>query len=290
MTEETNKQNMDFGFFDEFLAKSETLEAKDILVETTKKKEFFPTCFTYTPGTYKFRVYPEVYNERLRYCRDVWYHPLMKKGENGKPYRFNAVPKKDDTRINDLINAAESAGFKKGENAPWKHKLKRVGVLFGHIYDSPEGKYTTEGTSAIILEYKALDAFNELMDRIEKREGHQGILNLINPKQDAPAFSLTVSPDRKKYEMSLTGGFSDPVNFELPETIELPGGFKYEGLDNLYMKEGTYLTDEQFLEFKDYFDEQVQQYLEFQDSMNSANKNTESGYNIREEENNLGNE
>lgn len=269
---ETNTQKLDFGFFDKIdkNAGYNELIAKDS--KGTASDGFFPMSYANTPGTYEFRIYPEAHNDSFRFFREAWIHKLPYKTEEGKRKTHMTIAALGDNRIKELIAEAEEKGLKSKTKGAWKYKASRYGLLMVHMYKAPDNKYVKKGDTGVVLGYKQIDALKGFLDGIEK--SGSSLLQFLNPNVANPALSMTVGEDRST-TFSVSGGPLGPISLELPDVMTLPGSHKFEGLDNLYVKQDADTTDEQFEQFKEFLDGEVQEMLEFQASQSTTNNPNE---------------
>ena len=243
----------------------------------------FPYTYVGLPGTYMFRLYPENHNGRTRFLRELWAHKL----HNNR----RVLTKREDKRLDDLISWAENEGLKDKKKGAWKYKARSDGILMAHLFKGPKDKYIHEGTTCLVLNYKQVDALKAYFRSIEANDGK--LEDYLDPRKSCPAICLTIANDKDKtISMGISGGPMNPTLVELPP-MSLPEGIEFTGLDNLYVKSDSFLTDEDYLAFELALKKDVSEYLAYKASLGDAHNPEEAkekGYEIppQTSENNLG--
>ena len=257
-------QEMDYGFFDQVEDTNyENLIGQDS--KTQNNNDFFPLSYGNVEGTYKFRIYPENYNGRPRFLREVWSHKL----EDGK----RVIAHKDDTRVKEIIDWATEKGLTNRKDGAWKHAAMKHGILMVYMFDAPSNKYVKkEQATAFILEWRQLDALKAFFQSIE--ENGTNLLDFLHPGKANPGIVMTVSGQGKeqKVNCSVTGGPMNVTKLELPP-MELPAKHPFTGLDHIYVDVNDTITDEQLASFKEYIEDKVEKYEEYKDAQNSDRPN-----------------
>lgn len=238
---------MSFDFFDEEGFDEMITEQKKA---TSEAKKYIPNTKAWTEGDYIFRIYPELYNGKPRMRRTVWTHQLH-------DYKMVLSPK-DDNRINDLIWDAKERGYNPMTTLFWKNRSNKETIMMVELYSGPESKYIHEGTTALILNDLQVQGLDSFLESIEN-EGIS-LRSFLNPNKPNYAIKMNISKVAKAGSKKKTTkiNFSNTMksNYELNPSIEagLPDGVKFEGLDNVYVREDSALTEEQFASFKEYYD------------------------------------
>lgn len=271
----TEVQEMDYGFFDSVKGGYNDIIAPDSTGDSSE--EYFPMSYANTPGTYKFRIYPENYNGRPRFYREVWHHKLPQK-DGEKIKNIKAISPLNDNRISDIIVWAEKEGLKSKKNGAWKYKSSKYGVLMVHMYEAPENKYIKKGSTGLVLNYKQIDEFKNFLQSIET--SGSDLLSFLDPRNSNPGLVMNISADRKT-TFGVTGGPMKAINFELPP-MELPVGHKFEGLDKVYVNSDQFVTDEMVAKFREFIEEEVEKYQEYVEARGLTNnpEDGEQGYQI----------
>lgn len=265
--------NFDFYIdgFDEAVGSDLTLTANSNYEDKPK----FPITYAGQEGTYTFRIFPENYKGKPRFYRMLTTNQLQNYKKVIKPAQEN--------RIDNLIKEAKEKGVDDYTSGFWKHKKKTEAVMMVYLISAPEGKYVqpSGSASALILSYKQLEAikgfFAELQD-----EG-TNIMEFLHPQKPSNAIKLTIRKQKKGKKIDTTINVSSTTSsdYELPEMSEvLPKGIEFEGLDKTYVTPNQVITDEEFEDFKTYFNDEVTKILNTHEAFDPESSETEQGYKV----------
>lgn len=241
-----------------------------------EEKARFPITYAGQEGTYVFRIYPDNYKGKPRFWRLLTTNQLQNYKKVIKP--------KNETRIDDLIAEAKEKGVDDYTSGLWKHKKKTEAVMMVYLVSAPEGKYIQPaGTAtALVLSYKQLEAvkgcFKDLQD-----DG-VNIMEFLHPNKTSNAIRLTISKQKKgkKTETTIRVLPTTSSEYDLPDINEvLPEGIEFTGLEETYVLPDQEITDEEFEDFKTFFNEEVNKFLNSRAEFNPEDPETEKGYDIK---------
>lgn len=271
-------ENYEFFFkgFDEKVAKSMTTTASE---SSLKERVKFPITYAGQEGTYIFRIYPDNYKGKPRFFRMLTINQLPNNKKVFKPMNEN--------RIDKLITEANEKGIDNFTSGLWKNKWKTEAVMMVYLISAPDGKYVqpSGSASALILNYKQLEAINLYFKGLEKNEGVD-IMDFLNPLEPRNAIKLTITKQRngKKEETIIGVSGTTSSDYELPPMKEvLPEGITFEGLEETYVKPDQLLTEDEFEDFKTYLNEVIREYntKKEKETFDPNSSEAEKGYKVQ---------
>ena len=264
--------------FDFYIKNFDDVVGKDLTSSNSFSKEDrvkFPVTYAGQEGTYIFRMYPDNYKGKPRFWRLLTTNQLQNYKKVIKP--------KTETRMDDLIADAKEKGVDDYTSGLWKHKKKTEAVMMVYLISGPDGKYVQpSGTAtALILSYKQLEAIKGFLSGIQE-EG-TNIMEFLHPEEASNALKLTIRKQKKgkKTETSINVSSTTSSDYHLPDMNEvLPEGVDFIDLESTYVKPDQLITDEEFEDFKTFFNDKVNELLNNKEEYNPESSETEKGYEV----------
>jgi hypothetical protein len=222
-----------FSFSDSDLSEIKNDSEKFIDENSSFSNPRIPICYP-EKGRFEVRIHPDRdKNGKIRYFKRCFTNQIISKDNK----RFNVC---SDERIEQALKTAESNGFKDA----WKYKSRENIIMLARFVSCPEDKYFKAGSDVLFVldkvqASKIIEFFNSLsIDQLK---------NSLNIKK--PYYCIEIVFEKSKYKTVSSIKFtSNQLGFE---TMVLPSGYEWKGLDQAYIsEENNTVTTEQLIAFK----------------------------------------
>ena len=212
-------------------------ESDKILEEQESKVNNVPVFFP-ASGKYLIRVYPDRdSNGKLRYFKRVFTHKLKGISDQGK--EINNIKCYFTKGIEDKLDAAERSGALTKSEAR-QHKAKEQYYVLVRLIDCPVSEWHSAGKEYIMVLNKFQSSkFIEFFSSLSNDQ----IKNCLNIKE--PYYPIEINFEQQE-NSSFPPGISsikfsgEKIKFD---SMILPSGVEWKGLDNVYINESTTLSD-----------------------------------------------
>ena len=189
-------------------------------------------------GTYSLRVWPDRdSNGRLRLYKRTQIHNF-RFGDNK---RLRVI---HDDRINDLASHAQKSGV----DDAWKWRSWIKVYMMAHVFEvRPESKWLKSGSDVcFILDIRQAKALSSFISRLSKQE----LVENLNPTNSGHPIHVVVNGRGKNQRVNFALDRSE--NLHIPPMTQ-----SWNGLDDVYVRDGDVISDEDFAEFRQHVQDRI---------------------------------